>query len=246
MRRLGLALLVTGVGCGFTPLTNKVQVGEEAFVIVVGEGRDGAVDLFAAPAEGGKFYQLTYNLVAESKPTLAPSGTRVAFLRESPGGGGLDLILQNLLNGTETPHRLPPEAGAVVRLGFGSTDDSLVVAADHGLYLVTDGGIEAVSALPALRLDSLTYQRLGEVGFASLRTCRAGSGWCLVRGSDQETALPTDATDPIRWGSDGMAYLRNGHLEVRPLGGGRIRQPTWPNQPPKLRQPTQHPGSRRP
>ncbi len=246
MRRLGLALVVGAVGCGFTPLTNKVEVGEEAFVIVVGEGRDGAVDLFAAPAEGGKFYQLTYNLVAESKPALAPSGTTVAFLREVTGRAARDLIVLNLLNGTETPHQLPPEAGAVVRLGFGSTDDSLLVATDHGMFLVLDTGVAAVSAEAALRLDSLTYQRLGEVGFASLRPCRSGSGWCLVRANGQETALPADATDPIRWGSDGMAYLRNGHLEVRPLGGGRIRQPTWPNQPPKMRQPTQHPGSRRP
>ena len=245
MRRLGLALLAGGLGCGFTPLTNKVEVGDEAFVVVVGEGQDGSVDLFAAPAEGGRFYQFTYNSLVESKPTLGPSGTRLAFLRQATDRPAPDLILLNLLNGTETERPLPVEAGPVVRLGFGSTDDSLVVATEHGLYLALGARTEPVSAGEAQALDSLTYERVGDGGFASLRGCRAGSGWCVAKGNGQQTALPSDASDPIRWGNEGLAYLRGGRIEIRPLGGGRVRQPTWPNQPPKLRQPTHHPGKPR-
>ncbi len=240
-----MALVASAASCGFTPLTNKVEVGDEAFVVAVGEGPDGSVDLFAAPAEGGRFYQLTFNPLVESNPTVSPSGTRLAFLRQAAGRAAPELLVMNLLNGTERPRSLPADAGPVVRLGFASTDDSLVVATEGGLYLATAAGVESVSPSVAPTFDSLTYERLGDGGFASLRPCRAGSGWCVVKADGLETALPTDASDPIRWGNDGLAYLRNGKIEVRPLGGGRVRQPTWSNQPPKLTQPTHHPGRRR-
>lgn len=239
-----MTLLAGGAGCGFTPLTNKVEVGDEAFVVAVGEAEDGSVDLFAAPAEGGRFYQFTFNRLVESNPKVAPSGTKLAFLRRAADRSTPDLILLNLLNGTETEWSLPPEAGPVVRLGFGSTDDSLVVATEHALYLVTGTGVESFPATNASGLDSLTYERVGEIGFASLRPCRSGTGWCVARDA-QETALPPDASDPIRWGNDALAYRRNGTIEVRPLGGGRVRQPTWSNPPSKLSQPSHHPGSRR-
>jgi len=245
VRRSWLGLLASLTGCGFTPLTNKVEVGDEAFVVVVGHGRDGSVDLFAAPAEGGRFYQFTYNQLAESNPTLAPSGTRLAFLRQGRDQSAPELVILNLLNGTETARTLPKEAGAAERLGFGSTDDSLAVATERGLYLVTATGLEPVAAGAAAALDSLTYERLGEGGFASLRPCGTGTGWCVAKAGGQETALPGDASDPIRWGAEGLAYLRQGRIEVRPLGGGRVRQPTWPNQPPGLSQPTHHPGTKR-
>jgi hypothetical protein len=37
------------------PLTNRIKIGDEAFVIGVGEGPDGQTDLYAAPAGGGAF-----------------------------------------------------------------------------------------------------------------------------------------------------------------------------------------------
>ncbi len=239
-----MALVAGGAGCGFTPLTNKVGVGSEAFVVVVGQGRDSSVDLFAAPAEGGRFYQFTYNLLVESNPTVAPSGTRVAYLRQATGRP-TEIVTQSLHNGTERAQPLPPEAGSVERIGFASTDDSVVVAATGGIYLVTPTGIEPGPEAQAARLDSLTYERVGDDGFASLRPCRAGTGSCVARPDGQETALPEDAKDPIRWGNDALAYLRNGTIEIRPLGGGRVRQPTWSRQPPNLSQPSHHPGAPR-
>ena len=244
MRPLWLALVAGGAACGFTPLINKIDVGEEAFVVVVGRGGDGSVDLFAAPAEGGRFYQFTFNPLVESNPTVAPSGTKLAFLRQAGDQSPPELLVLNLLNGTEARRSLPAKAGPVVRLGFASTDDSLVVATEGGLFLATAAGVESVSAGTAQALDSLTYERVGDRGFASLRPCRSGTGWCVAKANGMETALPGDASDPIRWGPDGLAYLRDGKIEVRPLGGGRVRQPTWPNQPPKLSQPTHHPGGR--
>lgn len=242
MRAAWLALLAGGAGCGFTPLTNKVGVGSEAFVVVVGQGRDGAVDLFAAPAEGGRFYQFTFNLSVESNPTVAPSGTGLAFQRQTPGQPA-EVVMLNLHNGSERARALPLEAGSVERIGFASTDDSVVVAATGGIYLVTAAGVEPGSAAEAARLDSLTYERLGDDGFASLRPCRAGTGWCVAKPDGQETALPGEVGDPIRWGNDALAYLRNGTIEIRPLGGGRVRQPTWSRQPPGLGQPAHHSGS---
>ncbi len=244
MRAAWLALLAGGAGCGFTPLTNKVGVGSEAFVVIVGQGRDGAVDLFAAPAEGGRFYQFTFNLLVESNPTVGPSGTQLAFQRQATGQAA-EVVTLNLHNGTERARALPPEAGSVERIGFGSTDDSVVVATTGGLYLFSTAGVEPISGAPAAKLDSLTYERLGDPGFASLRPCRTGTGWCVAKPDGQETALAGDASDPIRWGDAAMAYLRNGTIEIRPLGGGRVRQPTWSHQPPGLGQPSHHPGSPR-
>ena len=34
-------------GCGVTPLTNRINIGQEPFVIGVGEGSDGFSDLYA-------------------------------------------------------------------------------------------------------------------------------------------------------------------------------------------------------
>ncbi len=244
MRRVWLALLAGSAGCGFTPLTNKVGVGSEPFVVVVGQGRDGAVDLFAAPAEGGRFYQFTFNQLVESNPTVGPSGTRLAFLRQADDRP-VEVVTLNLHNGTEQARVLPHAAGSAERIGFASTDDSVVVAAAGGVYLIGPAGAELVTGASAPRLDSLTYERLGDDGFASLRPCRTVTGWCVAKPDGQETALPADAGDPIRWGNDALAYLRNGTIEIRPLGGGRVRQPTWSHQPPGLGQPSHHPGAPR-
>ena len=59
--------------CSITPLTNKIRVGEEPFVIVVGEGRDGETDLFAAPAGGeGSAHGPGLGLATARRHGLAP------------------------------------------------------------------------------------------------------------------------------------------------------------------------------
>src|SRR5258706_13631661 len=82
MRWIGpVAAGLSVAACVVTPLTNKISVGEERYVIVVGEAPDGNTDLFAAPASGGSFYRFTYNRPVEDLPRLAPDGKRVAFIR---------------------------------------------------------------------------------------------------------------------------------------------------------------------
>ena len=248
MSTKGLALLALATGCAATPLTNRLKPGEEPIVVVVGEGTDGAVDLFAAPAEGGQFHQLTFTRAVESLPKLAPSGVVLAFVRRGAGteGGradgrmsGGELVIVDLIGGTERTVGLEAMPS---RLGWFPGGDTVAVATAAGVMTVAlgPGKLAAVAAGP--RADSLSYDRVGTPAFGSLRPCRAG-GLCVISDAGEETALAEGAADGCRWGDKALAYVRNGKIEVRPLGGGRVRQPTWNNEPTHLRQPTHHPGS---
>ena len=57
------SLLTLLGGCSVTPLTNKISVGEEPFVLAIGEGPDGMTDLYAAPAHGGEISGLLESIV---------------------------------------------------------------------------------------------------------------------------------------------------------------------------------------
>ena len=100
--RLALtAYLAAAAACTVTPLTNKINIGEEAFVIGVGEGPDSLTDLFAAPAGNGAFARLTFNRTEEHLPRLSPDGLRVAYLRRAPGESQWSLVILDLLSNAE-------------------------------------------------------------------------------------------------------------------------------------------------
>ncbi len=233
-----LLVLVTLAGCAVTPITNRLKPGEEALVVVVGEGSDGATDLFAAPAEGGQFFQLTFTRAPESNPKLAPSGTLLAFVRQG-GESKPELVVFDLLGGTERVLRLD---AAPVRLGWFPGGDTVAVAMASGVRTVALGSGTLGAMAAGARADSLSYDRVGKPAFGSIRPCRAG-GLCVMSDGGEETTLAAGAADGCRWGDRALAYIREGKIEVRPLGGGRIRQPTWTRAPAHLRQPTHQPGS---
>lgn len=231
------------IGCAVTPITGKIVPGEDPFVIVVGEGPDGATDLFAAPATSGRFSRLTFNRPVETLPKLAPEGRRVGFLRRYDDTL-VELVVLDLETMGEARVPLPAELPHPTRLGWSPGGDTLVIADSLALFVVVLGTSPvAVRPAPAAtaRVDSLSWERLGDPTFASIRPCRAAAGYCAVADT-AETALGGQVRDPIRWGPAAVGYVRDGRIEVRPLGGGTPSHPNWTEAPTNLRQPTHHPG----
>ncbi len=234
-----LIWLVLAAACGVTPISNRLKPGEEPIVVVVGEGADGATDLFVAPAEGGQFHQLTFTRAVESLPKLAPSGGLLAYVRKGGGADGGDLVIFDLIGGTERTVTL---AATPTRLGWFPGSDTVAMVTPAGVMTVALGPSKLAAVAAGPRADSLSYDRVGTPAFGAIRACRAG-GLCVLSDAGEETALADGATDGCRWGTRALAYVREGKIEVRPLGGGRVRQPSWANAPAHLREPTHHPGS---
>ncbi|MGQ0703866.1 MAG: TolB family protein [Gemmatimonadales bacterium] len=233
--------------CGVTPLTNKIRVGEEPFVIAVGEGSDSATDLFAAPASGGSFVRLTFTRAEELAPRLSPRGSSVAFLRRAePSSDRWSLVVLDLLTNREETAPIPQGAGKPQATGW---------TADGSQVLVKTWGQLASPAPPRalwLRVvpldssawaDSLTGQLLGEPPSARVGVCKVpDTGYCIFAANGEMTRLDSGVTDPIRWGPDSLAYITASGLLIRPLAGGRARLPNWSAQPSRLRDFTYHPG----
>jgi hypothetical protein len=112
--------------CSFSPLTNRIKVGEEDIVVFVGEGPDGNTDLFVSNASGGTPTQLTYTVAIEMLPRITADGVVLAFVRtpDSTGIGGR-VVLMNLLNGNERSVAIPGDAGPPVGLGWSSSHDAI-------------------------------------------------------------------------------------------------------------------------
>ncbi len=243
------AALVLLAACAVTPLTNHIAVGEEAFVIGVGEGPDRATDLYAAPASGGSFVRLTFNRLEERAPRLSPSGTSVAFFRGGAGAErpGWSVIVLDLRTNAEHAAEIPG-GGEPERLGW-SADGTTVVVLAGGYFAVPAGpGAAALTAIPGPGVpsaDSLTQERLGEPPSAVIRRC-AGTGLCITGADGETSTLDPGATGAIRWGADSVAYFTPRGFVVRPLAGGYSRRPVWNAAPAGLRTLTYHPGAANP
>jgi hypothetical protein len=249
--------MLLAAGCGVTPLTGKLVPGDDPFVIVVGEGADGATDLFAAPAVGGPFTRLTFTRPAEELPRIAPEGRRVGFIRRYDAEAA-ELVVLSLETMGEIRVALPAPLRHPVHLGWFPSGDTVVVADSSGFYFAALAtrpvSLQPAPAGLASRADSVSREWLGDPPFASIRPCRAAAGYCAVAGpaggqaggrtggEDVETALGSQVRDPIRWGAAAVAYVRDGRIEVRPLGGGSASHPEWSGVPEHLRQPTHHAG----
>jgi hypothetical protein len=235
---------VTGyfLACNLTPLTNKIEVGEEAFVIAVGEGSDSMTDLFAVPAGSGTFARLTFNRAEERLPRLAPDGLRVAYLRRTQREASWSLVVLNLLTNAEQSGMLPAAAGEPEGLGWSRNGRSIVLRA-RGYYTMTTvpGGAALLLVDSALlrQADSATRELLGAAEEGIVRRC--GAELCIAVG-DSVTPLGPGITGAVRWGPDSVGYFANGSFEVRPLGGGYPRRPAWKGLPSRLRDVTYHPG----
>ncbi len=246
-RWLALIHLTLLTGCAVTPLTNKIPVGEEPFVIGVGEGPDSMTDLYAASAAGGAFARLTFNRLVESAPRLSASGTAVAYLRRDPEGAGEpELVVLNLLNGAERRAPIAPGVGAPHGIGWRAKDAGLALSSDSGTY-----GMAAPPAAAALlRLhgadsaaaDSVTGVALGEPVAAMVTPC-AGGGLCVRTAAGTTAPLDSTGHGAVRWGNDSVGYFTARGFEVRPLTGGVARRPVWTSAPSRLRDLTYHRGA---
>ena len=240
---------VTGVilaACRVTPLSNRIAVGEEPFVIFVGEGPGGVTDLFASAASGGEVVQLTFSRERESSPALDPTGSIVAFLRRPVRDEERTyLVVMNLQSGAERETHVPTALGAPGRVGWTADGDHIVVAAELGvLETAAPPDLLELAPLPSsgsvrAGAESALAVLLGEPVFARVVPCAmgAGRGICVEAGGRLQS-LVEDGRDPVRWGRDSLGYFRDDVLWVRPLGGGRPRRLHWSRAPANPREPT--------
>ena len=241
--KAAILLTLALAGCGITPITNKVKPGEEPFVVAVGEGSDGSTDLFVAETGGGPFFRLTFSRPPEWAPRIAPSGRAVAFMRARSESDSTEaeLVVYDLIHGTERRGPVPAEAGPVRRLGWSQASDTVFLGADRILVTAVDR-IDPKTAPTDLdqHADSTLEELLGTP--AQGRVTHCGSEVCVVTAEGDTTRVGTDVTDAIRWGPDSLALVRASGLEVRPLTGGRPRFPLWTDIPKGFRSPSYHPG----
>lgn len=233
---LSFALISAVAGCRGTlsPLSNRIKVGEEAFVVFVADGEDHAGDLFAVPASGGTAFQVTFTRVDESQPALSPDGYVVAFARSGfRPGTPISVALLNLVNGAERRVDLP-EGLTVERIGWSTDGSEVYIRSATGDFVAAappaPAGVHRVPASDTAVADSALTVLLGAPPFAIAGSCTVGRGLC-VRAAGVETILDADGRNPLRWGGDSVAFFVNNALVVRPLGPGRIRRLGWSREP---------------
>jgi hypothetical protein len=230
------------IACGtLPPLRGKIDVGRESYaVFVAGSGLGG--DLYAVRAEGGPAYPITFTTVAELRPALSPDGTAVAFfrgvsLRDSTPA---TLWMMNLLNGADRELRLPKDAGIPERVGWSTDGTSLVVRTTKDLYR-----LDAPPAKPNPRTvppeeraaaESSLAVLLGDPVFARVEPCKRAADLCVLARGGRPGILAQAASDPVRWGTDSVAFFTGEIFQIRPLAKGRPRLLNWSDVPARPRQ----------
>ncbi|HWA17193.1 MAG TPA: hypothetical protein VG817_12210 [Gemmatimonadales bacterium] len=224
-RRRSVLFLLAMLGCRGTlsPLSNRIDIGQESYFVFVADGEDGLGDLFAAAPVGGQAYQITYTRLDEQQPRLSPDGVVLAFLRRSHGDSArLEPVFMNLVNGAE---RTIADAGDVTALAWSADGTQL--------YLRGASGIKVVDAPPARSVvrtvdgamlataDSAFKVLLGEPPVGEAISCEQG-GVCASVASGV-TLLAAEGKFPANWGKDSLVYSVGNDLIVRPLGGGATR-----------------------
>jgi hypothetical protein len=239
-----LPLTVLLLACGtLPPLRGKIEVGRESYAVFVGgSGMNG--DLYAVRAQGGPAYPITFTAVGELRPALAPSGTDVAFLR------GLSLRdstpatvwVMNLLNGAERELRLPKDAGAPQRVGWSSDGHWVIVQTAKELYRreapPSRKNTEPVPIAERAAAESSLSVLLGDPVFARVIPCQRETDLCVVPRRGRPGILAQAASDPVRWGTDSVAFFTGELLQIRPLARGRPRLLHLSNAPARPRQVT--------
>jgi len=227
-----VTLLAIAAGCrgSLSPLSNRLKVGQEPYVVFVADGEDGVGDLFAASTGGGAAFQVTFTRVNEQLPALSPDGTMLAFIRsDAPGNAeGASLVVMNLLNGAE--RRTPLAGPAPERLAWSQDGTRIYLRAGDSLQVTAAPparlALGPVSAAERPTADSLFRVLLGDPPRAEAVPCESG-GIC-ARFADGRTApITSTGSLPVRWPGDSLLYREGDSWVVRPLAGGKTRGLAW-------------------
>ena len=246
--RLGAALpLLAACSGSLSPLSNKLKVGQEAYVILVADGEDGLGDLFASSTGGGVAFQITFTRVDERLPALAPDGVSLAFVRaRAPGDTSeLHIAVMNLLNGTERSLDLPTGL-RVDRLAW-SADGAQLYVRSPGRMLVSPAPpaptrFVEVPATARATAESVFVVLLGTPPAGTAERCPGGSGLCVLLRDGSVVPLAPTGDAPLRWSGDSVAYQEGDDYVVRPLTGGRTRRLAWDPPLTHPREATMYPG----
>ena len=226
-RPAGLLLLTAISACTLPPLRGRVEIGSDPYAVIVADGSGGS-DLFAIHGRTGETIALTFSPVRELAPALSPDGGAVAFLRApaGAGGGGRTAWVMNLLSGAERELEPKGTAGTPQRVAWAPGGRALYLETEQGIwrYDVPPGNAPApLAAADRAEADSAFMVLLGSPAFARAEPCGAGQGVCVISAQDTQR-LAADAVSPARWGSDSVAFVREGQIQVWPLGGGAPRR----------------------
>jgi len=237
--------LLFGVACGtVAPLRGKIDVGRESYAVFVG-GSGMSGDLYAVRAEGGPAHQVTFTPVAELRPALAPDGAGLAFLRgvSLRDSTPASVWVMNLLNGAERELELPEGAGRPERVAWSDGGRTIVVQTESNLFLF-DAPPERPDPRPVPDTDRASAESslavlLGDPVFARVVPCKRADDLCVLTRRGRSSILAQAAHDPVRWGTDSVAFFTaGGLLQIRPLAKGRPRLLHVSNAPPHVRQVT--------
>jgi hypothetical protein len=244
-----VVLLLAACDRGFLPLQGRFEIGRDPMVVFVGGDAPGGGDLYVLEPAGGPATRITFSVVGEMRPALSPDGGQVAFLRAGTltDSTPASVWVLNLANGAERRIRLPRGADPPKDVAWSDDGRSLVVRSARGVYGAPAppqqaearplAGPERVAAESALAV------LLGRPAFARVVPCAEERDLCVVADTGPPALLARDAREPVRWGSDSVAYLSGTQLLVRPVGAGRARRVAWSDVPPRPRQFTVFPGS---
>jgi hypothetical protein len=230
-------------------LRGKIDVGRESYAVFVG-GSGISGDLYAVRANGGPAFPITYTPVAELAPALSPDGTNVAFLRSQSlrDSTPATVWVMNLLSGSEQELELPNGAGTPERVGWSDGGKTVVVRAGQGLYRFDAPPAKSegrpVAPAESAAAESSLAVLLGNPVFARVVVCKRATDLCVTTGRGTPGILAQAARDPVRWGTDSVAFLVGDDiLQIRPLARGRPRALNWSNVPARPRQLTFFQGS---
>lgn len=227
---------IAPVGCAFSPLAHRIKVGEEPFVVFVGEGRDQHTDLFAVPANGGPVTQVTFTALIEMHPRLTPTGEVVAFIRmrDTMPDQHRDVVVINLVSYGEIVMSLPDSAGSAQAVAWSDDASKLYVRTTRGVWQATappaQPAIAPVATGDAPVADSALDLWLGKPRFARVVPC-SGGGLCIIGPKQDTTSLAPEGREAIRWGADSVAWFQGPGIMVRSLGPGHERLVTWKEGP---------------
>ena len=222
------AFAITACTGSLSPLSHKLKIGQEPYVVFTAEGEDDTGDLFASPVGGGAVYQVTFTRLNEHLPRLNPDGSMLAFVRGD--GAAAAVWVMNLINGAE---RRVTEPGGAEPEGLAWSPDSRTVyvkLATRVLAAAAPPASPSVTVLEGLARgagDSALAVLVGDPVAGEVVSC--GSGLCIRLGGESQP-LDSAGTEPLRWGGDSVAYRVGDEFVVRPLGGGMTRALRWSNR----------------